>query len=227
MKKLLFILLASILLTSCGTYLSVEKRHYMPGYHIETAHKPKNDKELNFKEDSVYSISQPVEFASTSNELLITKPISENVFASKKIYKSLSVGHDKVKAKPIEKVSYKKSIPFKKKGKSNGGLMVVGWIFIMIGVVVLLLVSILGGALIAALGLVFVIASISGKNNSEPEKKKESELQDVIYLKNGSIVRGVIIEQIPNESLKIQTKDGNVFVYKIDEVMKMTKEQSK
>lgn len=47
---------------------------------------------------------------------------------------------------------------------------------------------------------------------------------DVVYLKNGSIIRGLIIEQVPNESLKIQTKDGSVFVYQISDVAKMTKE---
>lgn len=49
-------------------------------------------------------------------------------------------------------------------------------------------------------------------------------LQDVVYLKNGSILRGVIIEQIPNESLKLQTADGNIFVYKIEEIEKIGKE---
>lgn len=49
-------------------------------------------------------------------------------------------------------------------------------------------------------------------------------LQEVVYLKNGSIIRGTIIEQKPNESLKIQTVDGNVFVFKMDEVDKITKE---
>jgi TM2 domain-containing membrane protein YozV len=34
----------------------------------------------------------------------------------------------------------------------------------------------------------------------------------------------VIVEQVPGESLKIQTADGSVFVYGIDEVEKMTKE---
>lgn len=48
--------------------------------------------------------------------------------------------------------------------------------------------------------------------------------QEVVYLKNGSIIRGMIIEQIPNESLKIKTADGNVFVFKMDEIEKMTKE---
>lgn len=49
-------------------------------------------------------------------------------------------------------------------------------------------------------------------------------LQEVVYLKNGSIVRGVIIEQIPNKSLKIQTADGSIFAYQMDEVDKITKE---
>jgi hypothetical protein len=50
-------------------------------------------------------------------------------------------------------------------------------------------------------------------------------MEDVVYLKDGSIIRGIIIEQIPNESLKVKTKDGSVFVYKITDVDKMTKEQ--
>lgn len=51
------------------------------------------------------------------------------------------------------------------------------------------------------------------------------ELQDVVYLKNGSIIRGIIIEQIPNQSLKIQTNDGSLFVYEITDVAKITKEE--
>ena len=49
--------------------------------------------------------------------------------------------------------------------------------------------------------------------------------QEVVYLKNGSVVRGVIIEQIPNQRLKIQTSDGNIFVYTFSEVEKITKER--
>ena len=52
----------------------------------------------------------------------------------------------------------------------------------------------------------------------------QQRMQDVVYLKNGSIIRGMIIEQVPNESIKIQTKDGNVFVFQMNEVAKMTKE---
>ncbi len=52
-------------------------------------------------------------------------------------------------------------------------------------------------------------------------------MEDVVYLKNGSIIHGTIIEQIPNESIKIKTKDGNVFVYKMEDIEKMTKEEIK
>jgi len=48
--------------------------------------------------------------------------------------------------------------------------------------------------------------------------------QDVIYLKNGNIIRGTIIEQIPNVSIKIETSDRNVFKYELEEIEKITKE---
>lgn len=51
-------------------------------------------------------------------------------------------------------------------------------------------------------------------------------MQEVVYLKNGSIIKGVIIEQIPNTSLKIQTADGSIFAYKMSEVEKITKENN-
>ena len=51
------------------------------------------------------------------------------------------------------------------------------------------------------------------------------QYEDVLYLKNGSIIHGIILEQIPGESLKIKTKDGNTFVFKMDEVQKMVREE--
>lgn len=47
---------------------------------------------------------------------------------------------------------------------------------------------------------------------------------DVVYLKNGSVIRGIIIEQSPSQSLKIQTPDGNLFVYAMEEIARITKE---
>jgi hypothetical protein len=52
----------------------------------------------------------------------------------------------------------------------------------------------------------------------------QNYVEDVVYLKNGSIIHGLIIEQIPNQSIKIQTKDNNIFVFKMEEIEKLTKE---
>jgi len=54
----------------------------------------------------------------------------------------------------------------------------------------------------------------------------QTEYNEVFYLKNGSIIKGIIIETIPNKSFKIQTKDGNIFVFTIDEIEKITKEKT-
>ena len=48
--------------------------------------------------------------------------------------------------------------------------------------------------------------------------------QDVVYLKDGGIVRGTILERGSTESVKIQAADGNVFVYKLDQVQRITRE---
>lgn len=66
-----------------------------------------------------------------------------------------------------------------------------------------------------AILLFSIIASVSfGQTN----------YQDVVYLKNGSIIRGLIIEQVPNASIKIETADRNVFVFQMGEIEKITKE---
>ena len=52
------------------------------------------------------------------------------------------------------------------------------------------------------------------------------EVQEVVYLKNGSIIKGTVIEQVPGKLLKIQTNDGSIFAYEMSEVEKITKEQS-
>jgi hypothetical protein len=52
----------------------------------------------------------------------------------------------------------------------------------------------------------------------------QENMEDVVYLKNGGIIHGLIIEQIPNQSLKIKTTDRNVYVFKIEDIEKMTKE---
>lgn len=49
---------------------------------------------------------------------------------------------------------------------------------------------------------------------------------EVVYLKNGSVIKGTIIEQIPNVSLKIKTNDGSLIICKMEDVNKITKEET-
>jgi hypothetical protein len=71
---------------------------------------------------------------------------------------------------------------------------------------------------------VFLLVALLAIEMMLPTTVQAQNYEDVIHLKNGSVIRGIIVEQVPNESLKIETRDGNLFVYQIDEVEKMTKE---
>jgi hypothetical protein len=51
--------------------------------------------------------------------------------------------------------------------------------------------------------------------------------EDFVYAKDGTIITGVIIEQIPNVELKIQSKDKSIRTLRFDEIQKITKEQVK
>lgn len=45
---------------------------------------------------------------------------------------------------------------------------------------------------------------------------------DKVFLKNGSIISGKIVEEIPGTSIRIITRDGSEFVYKVEEIEKIT-----
>ena len=49
-------------------------------------------------------------------------------------------------------------------------------------------------------------------------------MEDVVYLKDGGVVRGTIIEQVEGESLRIETAGGNVFAYSMEEIAEITSE---
>lgn len=49
--------------------------------------------------------------------------------------------------------------------------------------------------------------------------------RDIVYLKNGSIIKGDILEVVPNETIKIKTSDGSIFVFKMEEVERTGKEE--
>ena len=53
----------------------------------------------------------------------------------------------------------------------------------------------------------------------------QSNYEEVVYLKNESIIHGMIIEEVPNESIRIKTKNNDVILFRLDEVLKITKEE--
>ena len=54
----------------------------------------------------------------------------------------------------------------------------------------------------------------------------QEEMQDVIYLENGSVVKGIIVELVPNVSVKIKLQDGIVYIYPMDEVRKIVRKNA-
>ena len=46
-------------------------------------------------------------------------------------------------------------------------------------------------------------------------KVSAGQMEDVVYLENGGIVRGTILEQIPDKSLKIKRRDGREILTRI------------
>ena len=53
----------------------------------------------------------------------------------------------------------------------------------------------------------------------------EAEWRDVLYLENGSVLRGVIVERVPGGVIKIRVAGGSVFSYRPEEIAKEGKEQ--
>jgi hypothetical protein len=67
---------------------------------------------------------------------------------------------------------------------------------------------------IVSLSLIAVTALFAQKN-----------LEDVLYLKNGSIIRGSITEWVPDSTLKIEIAGGSLFVFKANEIRLIAKEE--
>jgi len=68
--------------------------------------------------------------------------------------------------------------------------------------------------------LLFLFSLLTANVHSQ-----DAAYQDVVYLKNGSVIHGMITEQVPNISLKIVTNSGDIFVFKMEDVEKITKEK--
>ncbi|OJV35970.1 MAG: hypothetical protein BGO29_00175 [Bacteroidales bacterium 36-12] len=53
----------------------------------------------------------------------------------------------------------------------------------------------------------------------------QNNYEEVVYLKNGKTIRGVIIEQVPNVQIKIETADGDIGIFQMEEIQRITKEK--
>jgi hypothetical protein len=60
-----------------------------------------------------------------------------------------------------------------------------------------------------------------------PVVSAQQNYQGVVHLKNGSIIHGKITWPNPDSSLKIETTDGNIFIYNPVEIEKITREEIK
>ncbi len=54
-----------------------------------------------------------------------------------------------------------------------------------------------------------------------------SNYQDVVYLKDGTVIKGMITEEVVGDYLKIETVDQNIFVLKMKTIKKIKKERLK
>lgn len=52
------------------------------------------------------------------------------------------------------------------------------------------------------------------------------DLPEIVYLKNGNMIRGTIVEMIPDQTLEIKSRDGKVYVYQMSEVLRIEKDMS-
>jgi hypothetical protein len=53
------------------------------------------------------------------------------------------------------------------------------------------------------------------------------QMQDVIYLKDGGVLKGTIIEEVPGKTYKIESTGGNIFAVTLDEIEKLAKKKTK
>ena len=75
------------------------------------------------------------------------------------------------------------------------------------------------------LSLFLLIICLTSFSESMGQRRVFEE--DVVYLKNGSILRGKIVEQIPNQSVSIEVFSGTIYTYQTSEIEKITREPSK
>ena len=66
------------------------------------------------------------------------------------------------------------------------------------------------------MSIIMLIASISAFSQSYRES---------VFLKNGSVIKGDIVEFQPDKLIKVETSDGSIFVFELKDIEKITRER--
>ena len=223
---------------------SIQKRRYNTGFHLDwfsasKAEQKKDKSEPPSKAHEFTAVESQLESASLAAVQLESDQAPRIVMPLEIDDESSPLQNIKTKVKPIPafKAGVKQVFKEKARPKPDGrSQMLKGIMYMVIGGIVFLFLNTIVGIILGILGFFLFLIGIGnlGRRDEEeqpvaapPKDEERPEYQDVVYLKNGSIIRGMIIEQIPNKSIKIQTKDGNVFVFEMDEIEKITKELAK
>jgi len=64
--------------------------------------------------------------------------------------------------------------------------------------------------------------SDASTDTSQVQSVQNYQPRDTVYLKDGSIIHGFIVEEEPGASLRIKTKAGNIYTYQMADVAKIT-----
>ena len=83
------------------------------------------------------------------------------------------------------------------------------------------------GVMDASLNAAYLQSSYDNGSTTMVEETDTETVQsvtprDTVYLKDGSIIHGLVIEETPGASLKIRTKAGNVYTYQMTDIAKIT-----
>jgi hypothetical protein len=184
MKNITLILAAFLLLLGSCT---IQKRVYRPGFTVEwkgdkfQATETEELKDENLASTSIENKEERLEVAMRpfvlSKEKEVVEPALKNTTASSAEVVAIETQQEKVMAavaKPVSKkvkkdTTFNAGNAFESKasigaddGEGNGALTAIGWIFIIIGILILIFASILVGILLMLVGLLFFVV---GKNN--------------------------------------------------------------
>lgn len=231
MKNIILIIIAAVAVTSCST-LDIQKRQYRSGFYINRT-KPVDHVSAMQPGDlqPIQSVANsPITQVDNEHEMdLVDTTHIEVQTSAPVVHHTKGVG---MPTAPSAQGKIKEPTKMHPVSSDSGRfdpeqkriLRIVGWILIGFGLVGVIWIF---GLILIPIGAAMVILGWDTKSNRQKNKNNSNtgDYVDVVYLKNGSIIRGIIIEQVPNVSIKIQTADGSVFFYKMEEVEKITKEK--